>query len=60
MTITIEKDFGPPLLAASPATLVFTADDWDQPRQVTVSSPQDGDSMSGNGLLYHTVSSDDA
>ena len=60
VTITIEKDFGPPLLAASPATLVFTPDDWEQPRQVTVSSPQDGDSMSGNGLLFHTVSSDDA
>ena len=60
VTIAIEKDFGPPLLSASPATLVFTADDWNQPRQVTVSSPPDGDSMSGNGLFFHTVSSDDA
>ena len=60
VTIAVEKDFGPPLLAASPATLVFTPDDWDQPRQVVVSSPPDGDSMSGNGLFYHTVSSEDA
>ena len=57
--IAIEKDFGPPLLSASPATLVFTPDNWDQPRQVVVSSPQDSDSMSGNGLFFHTVTSDD-
>ena len=60
VTVAVEKDFGPPQLLASPAALVFTADDWAQPRQVVVSSPQDGDSMSGNGLFFHTVGSDDA
>ena len=59
VTIVIEKDFGPPLLSVSPATLVFTPDNWDQPQQVVVLSPQDDDSMGGNGLFFHTVTSDD-
>ena len=59
VTIVIEKDFGPPLLSVSPTSLVFTPDNWDQPQQVVVLSPQDGDSMGGNGLFFHTVTSDD-
>ena len=35
-------------------------DNWDRPQRVTVSSPVDGDSLGGNGLFYHTVTSDDA
>ena len=60
VTVAVEKDFGPPGLSASPASLVFTADNWDRPQRVTVSSPVDSDSLSGNGLFFHTVTSDDA
>ena len=44
-------------VSASPATLTFTAEDWDVPQTVTLSADDDADGRDANGTLTHTPTS---
>ena len=40
-------------IRANPASLRFTADDWREPRAVTVTAAEDGDALTDETTLNH-------
>ena len=46
-------------LTAAPATLSFTASDWDAPQAVTVSAAEDDDTVEGTAIFEHRATSSD-
>ena len=61
VTVTVQAAAGgDPDLKADPAMLVFTPDDWDRPRTVTVSAAADTDGLDGEAVFVHAAASGDA
>ena len=56
VTLGVAPAAGLPV-SASPATLTFTAEDWDEPQTVTLSAEDDADGRDANGTLTHTPTS---
>ena len=61
VTVTVQAAAGgDPDLTHDPAELVFTSEDWDLPKTVTISAAADTDGLNGEAVFVHTVASADA
>ena len=60
VTVAVERAAdGDQDLTAAPATLTFTAFDWDSPQAVTVSAAEDDDTIEGTANFVHRATSSD-
>lgn len=50
---------GSPDITFSPATLTFTATDWERPQEVTVSAARDADAVDDTATITHSASGGD-
>ena len=58
-SVTVAASSNNEKVAVSPASLTFTATDWDTAREVTVSAAQDNDQTGDTALVTHMVSGAD-
>ena len=58
VTVAVESDNVE--VTASPASLTFTANDWNTPKTVTVAALSDGDGVEDRAVLTHTATSSDS
>ena len=60
VTVTINDPTDNTDVTAEPASLTFSATDWNRPQEVTVRAAQDNDTSNETATVTHTVSSTDS